>query len=106
VVAGPNGQVNHGQFMKAAKSLLVGKGNGCVIRYLAQSDIGRTDDTRVRVADVGDPIVIEDGEVTFSEAFQADCERGKKKGNGEAESTRGGRPDSPGKSGEAHDKKP
>ena len=100
-VAGPNGQVNHGQFMKAAKSLFDIKGQGCIVRYLAQSDIGRTDDTRVRVADVGDPIVIEDGDVTFSEAFQADCERGKKKGDVEAESTRGGRPDSPGNSANA-----
>jgi hypothetical protein len=106
VVAGPNGQVNHGQFMKAVKSLFDIKGQGCIVRYLAQSDIGRTDDTRVRVADVGDPIVIEDGEVTFSKAFQADCERGKKNGNGEAESTRGGRPDSPGNSAKGHANKP
>jgi hypothetical protein len=109
VVAGPNGQINHGQFMKAAKGLLgglyEGKVRGCLVRHLAQSEIGRTDTTRVRVSEV-DPIVIEDGQVTFSEAFEADCDRGKKKGNGEAESTRGGRPDSPGKSGEAHDKKP
>ncbi|MEE9176973.1 MAG: hypothetical protein V3U46_00945 [Acidimicrobiia bacterium] len=107
VVAGPNGQVNHGQFMKAAKSLLSGlfdgKGHGCLVRHLAQSNIGRTDDTRVRVSEVVDPVpgIVDDIAVIFSEAFEADCDRGKKNGNVEDESSRGGRPDSPGKSGDA-----
>ncbi len=102
VVAGPNGQVNHGQFIKAAKGLFDIKGHGCIVRHLAQSDIGRTDDTRVRVFEVADPTlpIVEDVAVTFF-TFEADCERGKKNGNGEAESTRGGRPDLPGKSGDA-----
>jgi hypothetical protein len=101
VVAGPNGQINHGQFMKAAKSLFSGKGNGCVVRYLAQSDIGRTDATRVRVFDV-DPLfeVGKSGEVSFS-TFEADCERGKKTADADGESTSGGRPESPGKSADA-----
>ncbi len=90
VVEGPNGQVNHGQFMKAAKSLLSGdfegKGHGCLVRHLAQSDIGKTGWTLP--------------DITFF-TFEADCERGKKNGNVEAESTGGGRPDSPGKSGDA-----
>jgi hypothetical protein len=110
VVAGPNGQINHGQFIKAAKSLFDIKGQGCVVRYLAQSEIGRTDDTRVRVSDVPDsiPPIVDDVLVIFSEAFQADCDRGKKNGDGEAESTRGGRPEFPGKSGDApgHANKP
>ncbi len=107
VVAGPNGQVNHGQFMKAAKSLLSDNGNGCVIRYLAQSEIGRTEATRLAVPDVLESFTPgPTGTVTFSEAFQADCERGKKKDNGEAESTRGGRPDSPGNSAKGHANKP
>jgi hypothetical protein len=99
-VAGPNGQFNHGQFMKAAKSLLNDlfevslyevKGHGCLVRHLAQSDIGKTGWT--------------EPDITFF-TFEADCDRGKKNGNVEAESTRGGRPDSPGKSGEDHGKKP
>ena len=89
-VAGPNGQVNHGQFMKAAKSLLSGlyegKGHGCLVRHLAQSDVGKTGWT--------------EPDITFF-TFQADCERGKKKDNGEAESTRGGRPDTRGNSANA-----
>ncbi len=107
VVEGPNGQINHGQFIKAAKSLFDIKGQGCIVRYLAQSEVGRTDATRLAVPDVPELLPPgSTGEVFFSEAFEADCERGKKNGNVEAESTRGGRPDSPGKSGEAHDKKP
>jgi hypothetical protein len=106
VVAGPNGQVNHGQFMKAAKSLLSGlyegKVRGCLVRHLAQSDIGRTDDTRVRVSDVADPIppIEEDVAVEFA-TFEADCDRGKKTADVEAESTRGGRPDTRGNSANA-----
>ena len=94
VVAGPNGQVNHGQFMKAAKSLFDGKGYGCLVRHLAQSDIGRTDATMVRTADV-EPIDIGDGgEFTFV-SFETDCSRGE---NGNTDK---GRPEFPGKSAEA-----
>ena len=94
-VAGPNGQISHGQFMKAAKSLLSGlyegKGHGCLVRHLAQSDIGKTGWTLP--------------DITFF-TFEADCDRGKKTADADSESTSGGRPDSPGKSGEAHGKKP
>jgi len=42
-VAGPNGQVNHGVFMKLFNSLYEGAGRGCVVRHLAQSDLGKGD---------------------------------------------------------------
>ncbi len=42
-VAGPNGQVNHGMFMKLFNSLFEGTGRGCVVRHLAQSDLGKGD---------------------------------------------------------------
>lgn len=42
-VAGPNGQVNHGMFMKLFNSLYGGTGRGCVVRHLAQSDLGKGD---------------------------------------------------------------
>ena len=79
VVAGPNGQINHGQFMKAAKSLFDIKGQGCIVRYLAKSDIGRTDETKVSTSDVDDPLfeIGETGDINFS-TFEADCSRGKK----------------------------
>lgn len=94
VVAGPNGQVNHGQFMKAAKSLFEGKGHGCLVRHLAKSDIGKTDATKVRTADV-EPIDIGDGgDFTFA-SFEADCSKGEK------DKMDKGRPESPGKSADA-----
>ncbi|MGF1617791.1 MAG: hypothetical protein ACFCU2_08285 [Acidimicrobiia bacterium] len=42
-VAGSNGQVNHGMFMKLFNSLYEGTGRGCVVRHLAQSDLGKGD---------------------------------------------------------------
>lgn len=49
-VAGPNGQVNHGMFMKLFNSLYEGNGRGCVVRHLAQSDLGKGDQ-KVKVKD-------------------------------------------------------
>ena len=101
VVAGPNGQINHGQFMKAAKSLIDIKGHGCVVRYLAKSDVGKTDETKVRTSDV-DPLfeIGDSGDITFS-TFDADCSRGNKNKDLEATQAKTGRPDSPGKSADA-----
>ena len=98
VVAGPNGQVNHGQFMKAAKSLLDGKGHGCLVRHLAKSDIGKTDETKVRTADV-EAIDIGDGGDFIFATVEADCSKGNN------DKTQKGRPDSPGKSGDAPGRK-
>jgi hypothetical protein len=52
-VSGPNGQVNHGMFMKLFNSLWQGQGRGCVIRHLAQSDLGK-DDQQVKPGDTSD----------------------------------------------------
>lgn len=77
-VAGPNGQINHGQFMKAFKSLIDLKGHGCLNRYLAQSDLGKTDSTKVRTSDVDPEFTAgTSGEVSFV-SFEADCVHGKK----------------------------
>ncbi len=102
VVAGPNGQINHGQFMKSAKGLIDIKGQGCVVRYLAKSDIGKTDETKVRTSDV-DPLfeIGESGDITFL-TFNADCSRGNKNKDIEATNQgKKGRTNSPGKSGDA-----
>ncbi len=51
-VAGPNGQINHGMFMKLFNSLYDGQGGrGCLNRYLAQSSLGK-DDQKIRVSEV------------------------------------------------------
>lgn len=56
LVAGPNGQVNHGMFMKLFNSMYEGKGRGCIIRHLAQSDLGKGDQ-QVKVPEVGDEVL-------------------------------------------------
>lgn len=75
-IAGPNGQRNHGQFVKAAKSLLGDmKGHGCIVREFAQSDIGKggeLDDIEEGF-DAG-----EEGEIQFT-TFSADCNKPNKK---------------------------
>lgn len=50
-VAGPNGQVNHGMFMKLFNSVFDGPARGCVVRHLAQSDLGKGDQ-QVQAGDV------------------------------------------------------
>jgi hypothetical protein len=43
VVAGPNGQVNHGQVVSAFSRALDIAGKGCVMRWIAQSGFGKGD---------------------------------------------------------------
>ena len=91
VLAGPNGQINHGQFMKIAKSLFEGKVRGCIVRELAKSDIGKTDATKLRTSEVDEEFEPgEEGEVAFT-TFEADCSKPNKKADKER----------PGKSGDA-----
>jgi len=109
-VAGPNGQVNHGMFMKLFNSLYDGK-RGCVIRYLAQSDLGKGD----QQIKVGDEIDVETEEtedtapIDFT-TVEADCEKGggdtglegsNGNGNGKGKPDNAGKPESPGKSASA-----
>jgi hypothetical protein len=109
-VDGPNGQINHGMFMRLFNSLYEGKGRGCVIRYLAQLEFGK-DDQQIKVSDV-DPEFVSAAEGDTADVefltFLADCDKGKKSDDaetGDAETGPGsqgkGRPDSPGNSGNA-----
>ncbi len=107
-IAGPNGQVNHGQFMKAFNEMYDGTGRGCINRFLAQSDLGQGDQ-QIRVDDVdpGFESVNDGDEATLGfEMAVANCERpdnGKPEGvgDGKPESVGDGKPESPGKSGDA-----
>ncbi len=98
VVGGPNGQINHGQFMKLFNQLIDMRGRGCLNRHLAKSTLGK-DDQQVRTPDVDEAFEVGEGMAVEFETALAACERGKKDkdkaGNGH------GRPDSPGKSGQA-----
>jgi hypothetical protein len=78
-VAGPNGQVNHGQFMKAFRQLIdIEGGHGCLNRLIAQSDLGKTvDGTQVKTPEADPEFTMgETGEATFV-TFEADCLHGK-----------------------------
>lgn len=108
VVAGPNGQINHGQFMKAFKDLIDMKGHGCLNRYLAQSDLGKTENTKIATPDVDPTFELKAaGELSFK-TFEADCVHGKKdkdadgatdgKAEGKVKDEKTGKPDNPGKS--------
>lgn len=84
-VAGPNGQINHGMFMKFFNSMFEGQGRGCLNRYLAQSDLGKGDQ-QVKVGDVAEdaePLVTGDQGTVDFESVLADCERGNGKDKSE-----------------------
>lgn len=118
-VAGPNGQVNHGMFMKLFNSLYEGTGRGCLVRHLAQSDLGKGDqqvkvDTETKAEsetegaepDVEGTVdlttvetVCQHGSGDDDEVESEDDGKGKPAWAGKPEGV--GKPDSPGKSGSA-----
>ncbi len=104
LIAGPLGQVNHGQFVKTLNQLFQGPGRGCVVRHLAQSDLGKGE-TTLRTPDVDPDFTPGDsGEVDFTTVITT-CRHGNggdDSGAGATSNGNGkGRPDSPGKSGSA-----
>lgn len=75
-VAGPQGQINHGMFLKTFNAMFDGKARGCMVRHIAQSDLGK-DDQQVNVPDVED----ENGELEAEnsidfETVMTDCLHG------------------------------
>jgi hypothetical protein len=119
VAVGTKGHINHGQFMKVFKQLIDMQGRGYLNRWIAQSDLGKGDQQIKKGDEPG--LEIEAG-IDFTTVI-ASCDHGKKEkpedhpGNGHAKDGgdkgdndggdhRRGRPDSPGKSGNApgHDK--
>lgn len=117
-VSGPNGQVNHGMFMKLFNSLFDGPGRGCVVRHLAQSGLGKGPE-QVKAGDEVDFVSAEPGDTGIIEftSAETDCEKGKEtlddeksnngQGNGKDEDGGNGngngkgKPESPGNSGSA-----
>ncbi len=51
-VAGPQGQVNHGMFLKLFNSMFDGQARGCMVRHIAQSDDLGKGNQQVKVPDV------------------------------------------------------
>lgn len=77
-VTGPAGQVNHGMFMKLFNSLYEGENRGCLVRHLAQSDLGKGDQQiKVEEADEADEATDSDEDPTFSfTTVETDCQQG------------------------------
>jgi len=76
-VEGPNGQINHGQFMKLFNTLYQGSHRGCLNRHLAHSDLGKGD-TQLTTGEVNPEFEPGDtGTLTFTTEL-ADCDKGKK----------------------------
>ena len=105
LVGGPNGQINHGQFMKLFHELVDKQGMGCLNRVVAHSDLGKGDQ-QVRTSDVDATFALgEVGMVDFTTAA-ADCERENTEKGEDHPGQRGERvktdkSNSPGKSGNA-----
>ena len=107
-VEGPNGQVNHGMFMKLFNSIYEGKGRGCLVKLFAQSDLGKGDQ-QVKVSDIEEVIegaeeveVTGEGEELEPTVLETTCNKGKGKDKAEKENRgKKNREGSPGKSGDA-----
>jgi hypothetical protein len=96
-VARPQGQVNHGMFLRLFNSLYDGEGGrGCIIRYIAQSDLGKGDQ-QVRVEDV-DPEAepAEEGTLVIESALAA-CEKPNRGDDDEDADDRRGPPEGKGR---------
>ena len=77
-VTGPEGQVNHGMFLKLCNSKYEGENRGCLVRHIARSDLGKDGqqvqaDPEFEAGETAEPI--EDGTITFT-TTGADCVRG------------------------------
>lgn len=79
-VTGPEGQVNHGMFLKAFNEAYEGEGRGCLVRHLAQSSLGI--ENQVTVEEAAEIQFDGEGEVTF-EGFAANCIHGNPFADGE-----------------------
>lgn len=98
-VAGPQGQINHGMFLKLFNGFYEGPGRGCVLRHIAQSDFGKGDQ-QVRVSDVSpdaEPVVEGDTGIISFDTILADClqtdEQGDEEANGRPPWAGSGKPD-------------
>ncbi|HEU4916086.1 MAG TPA: hypothetical protein VFV13_05930 [Acidimicrobiia bacterium] len=93
---GPAGQINHGMFMRLFNSMYQGEGGrGCLIRHIAQSDLGKGDQqVQAGEAVTTDPVAAGDtGSVEFT-TEETDCEHGRVAGTDSTDQS--GRPEGAG----------
>ncbi|MFP4554273.1 MAG: hypothetical protein ACLFRT_10500, partial [Actinomycetota bacterium] len=82
-VAGPQGQINHGMFLKTFNAMFDGQARGCLVRHIAQSDLGKGDD-QINVPDVEETEEIEEENSIDFETVMTDCVNGEDE-NGEVD---------------------
>jgi hypothetical protein len=79
LVAGPEGQINHGMFLRLFNLMYDGPARGCLVRHIAQSDLGKVEsDQQVNVSDVDPDAETEDpesGTIEF-ETVMTECNHG------------------------------
>lgn len=92
-VAGPQGQVNHGMFLKTFNAMFDGQARGCMVRHIAQSNLGKGDqqvkpdvDPEADGVEQGDT-----GEIDF-ETVMTDCLHGPDDAEIEGQGNGKGRP--------------
>lgn len=95
-VTGPEGQVNHGMFLKLFNELYDGENRGCLVSQIARSDLGKGDQqVQAGEGDTAETAeTVEDGRITFT-TVGADCVRGPQQGGevgGDDDSDRRGPP--------------
>lgn len=77
LVAGPEGQINHGMFLRLFHLIYDGPARGCLVRHIAQSNLGQGDQ-QVNVPDVDPDADTEDpesGTIEF-ETVMTKCNHG------------------------------
>lgn len=90
-VTGPEGQVNHGTIIALFNAMYDGDNRGCLVRHLAQSDLGKGDQQiTVEEADP-DFESTNEGTVSFT-SVETDCQHGQDEDVEDADD-RGGPPD-------------
>lgn len=81
-VTGPEGQVNHGMFLKLFNEMYEGENRGCLVRHIARSDLGKDGQQVEADPDFEADETVEDGTVAFI-TTGADCVRGPERGEGD-----------------------
>lgn len=96
-VAGPQGQINHGMFLKTFNAMFDGQARGCMVRHIAQSDLGKGPQ-QVNVSEVEETVETEETEdieepdgIDF-ETVMTDCLHGPDDAEIEGENNGQGRP--------------
>jgi hypothetical protein len=96
-VAGPERQINHGMFLRLFNSMYDGAGRGCIIRHIAQSDLGKGDQ-QIEAGEADPAFEPGDSGILVVESALASCQRPNGGGDDDTDDGpgNGGRPEGAG----------